>query len=44
MGKKTLTDVQVTGKKVFCRVDFNVPLQNGKITDDIANSGRFAHH
>lgn len=34
MGKKTLTDVQVTGKKVFCRVDFNVPLQNGKITDD----------
>lgn len=34
MAKKTLTDVQVTGKKVFCRVDFNVPLQNGKITDD----------
>jgi phosphoglycerate kinase len=33
--KKSLQDIDVTGKKVFCRVDFNVPLDdNGKITDD----------
>mgnify|MGYP001446108248 CR=1 FL=1 len=34
MNKKTLNDVQVTGKSVFCRVDFNVPMQDGVITDD----------
>lgn len=34
MNKKTLNDVQVAGKTVFCRVDFNVPLQDGTITDD----------
>ncbi len=33
--KKSLQDIDVTGKKVFCRVDFNVPLDdNGQITDD----------
>ncbi|MHC0037803.1 phosphoglycerate kinase [Pseudoneobacillus sp. C159] len=34
MDKKTVKDVEVRGKRVFCRVDFNVPMQDGKITDD----------
>jgi len=34
MNKKTVKDVDVKGKRVFCRVDFNVPMQDGKITDD----------
>jgi phosphoglycerate kinase len=34
MNKKTLKDVDVKGKRVFCRVDFNVPMQAGKITDE----------
>jgi phosphoglycerate kinase len=34
VNKKTLKDVDVKGKRVFCRVDFNVPMQEGKITDD----------
>ena len=34
MNKKTLQDLDVKGKKAFCRVDFNVPMQDGKITDD----------
>jgi phosphoglycerate kinase len=32
---KTITDVNISGKRVFCRVDFNVPLdENRQITDD----------
>ncbi|RYG74437.1 phosphoglycerate kinase [Lentibacillus lipolyticus] len=34
MNKKSLQDLDVLGKKVFCRVDFNVPMKNGNITDD----------
>jgi phosphoglycerate kinase len=34
MQLKSVLDADVTGKKVLMRVDFNVPMQNGKITDD----------
>ncbi|WP_042462896.1 phosphoglycerate kinase [Neobacillus dielmonensis] len=34
MNKKSVKDIDVKGKCVFCRVDFNVPMQDGKITDD----------
>src|SRR5574344_1856382 len=35
MNKKTIKDIDLKGKKVFVRCDFNVPLdENGKITDN----------
>ena len=32
--KKTIQDVKLNGKKVLIRVDFNVPMKNGVITND----------
>ncbi len=34
LNKKSVDDIQVTGKKVLVRCDFNVPLKEGKITDE----------
>ena len=34
MAKKTIDDIQVSGKRVLVRCDFNVPMKDGKITND----------
>ena len=34
MNKKTLRDVELAGKRVVMRVDFNVPIKDGVISDD----------
>ena len=34
LNKKSVDDINVKGQKVLVRCDFNVPLQDGKITDE----------
>ncbi|RPF54445.1 phosphoglycerate kinase [Aquisalibacillus elongatus] len=34
MRKMTVKDIELKGKRVFCRVDFNVPISKGEISDD----------
>ena len=34
MAKMTVDDIRVSGKKVLVRCDFNVPMKDGKITND----------
>jgi len=42
MNKKTIRDIDLDGKRVFIRVDFNVPIKNGVIEDDTRIRGAVA--
>ena len=32
--KKTVRDLDAKGRRIFVRVDFNVPIENGEVGDD----------
>ena len=34
LNKKSIDDINVNGKRVLCRCDFNVPLDGDRITDE----------
>src|SRR5271154_6537629 len=34
MNKLSIRDLEMTGKRVFIRVDFNVPLEGNRVSDD----------
>ena len=42
MDKKTLKDIDLKGKRVVMRVDFNVPVKEGVIKDDTRIKGALA--